>query len=125
MKVFARQEHSGHGVVIFLIQCRHAKRRRPRVLDQEARPHDQSQQKEADQTLFESPGRNVLPENGAGIIVGAVHRCIHLLAGWLLGNRPIQMPPPALTHCNGGKTGCAPLEISSRSWGRIFRTHGS
>ena len=74
---------------------------------------------------FIGAGRDVLPEGGAGIIVCAVHPRIHPAADRLLGNRPIQMPPPALTHSNGGKTGRVPLEISSRSWGRMCRTHGS
>jgi len=56
MQVFARQKHPGRGIIIFLVQCQHAKRRRSSVLDQEARPHDPSQHKKVNQILLESPG---------------------------------------------------------------------
>jgi hypothetical protein len=39
------------------------------VFNQEARPHDQAQQKEVNQAAFESRSRNVLRQDRAGIII--------------------------------------------------------
>ena len=62
MKVFAREQHSGDEIVVFLIESRHAERRSADVFHEETDSDDETKNAQKNKSLSEREVRNILSE---------------------------------------------------------------